>query len=188
MTRSMRYLPPLALASMVLLSGCGQAPDPNAKKVIEACLSVSAADASAILGQTLTANKMTGDDAPRSICAYNDSTNTTYGLVQLQSAAKIKDQQADLASDQKFEINVYKTNVKPATAHPAQGFVPGSFYLYVSPAMGSYSVQLYTFVEGYMLLVVVNNLKDYASGEKLAAAMANKVAANIKNGGAFQTQ
>lgn len=188
MTRLTRYLPLLALASLGLLSGCEQQPDPNAKKVIEACLSVSAADASAILGQTLTANRMSGEDAPRSICAFNDASNTTYGLVQLQSADKIKDQQADLASDQNFELGVYKDNVKPATAHPAQGFAPGSFFLYVSPAMGSYSVQLYTFLEGYKTLVVVNNLKDYASGEKLATAMANKVSENIKNGTAFQAQ
>lgn len=188
MTRLTRYLPLLALASLGLISGCEQQPDPNAKKIIEACLSVSAADASAILGQTLTANRMSGDDAPRSICAFNDASNTTYGLVQLQAADKTKDQQAALASDQNFELGVYKDNVKPAIAHPAQGFAPGSFYLYVEPAMGSHSVQLYTFAEGYKLTVVVNNLKDFDSGEKLATTMANKVVENIKNGTAFQAQ
>lgn len=175
----------LSLLALALLSACTQQPDPNAKKILESCLAVSAADASAILGQTLTANRMSGADAPRSICAYNDANNNTYGLVEMQSADKIKDQQADLASDLETNKGAYKGNIKPVVTHPADSYGPGAFYLDITPALDSLSVQLHAFESGYKIIVVVNNSKDYPTAEKQADAIAKKVAENIQNGSAF---
>ncbi len=177
-----------AIAVLAFLAGCQQQPDPNAKKVLESCLAVSAADATAAIGQTLTANKMSGDDAPRSICAYNDAGNNTYALVEMQSADKIADHKADMASDLKMNEGAYKGNVKPVITHDAAGYEPGSFYLDITPAMDQLSVQLHTFVEGYKLVVVVNNSKDFPTAEKQADAIAKKVVDNIKSGAAFQAQ
>ena len=113
MIRLPLFLSISSVAVLAMLSGCTQQPDPNARKILEACLAVSAADATAILGQPLTANKMSGDDAPISICSYNDPSNSSVGLVKMQSADKIKDQQANLTSDMEMLKGVYKSNVKP---------------------------------------------------------------------------
>jgi hypothetical protein len=176
----------LSLLALALLSACTQQPDPNARKVLEACLAVSAADATAILGQPLTANKMSGDDAPISICSYNDPGNSSVGLVKLQSADKIKDQQANLASDMEMLKGVYKGNVKPVVARPAEGFSPGSFYMDITPGLGDIEVQLYTIEDGYKLIVVVNQSKDFPTAEKQAEGLAKKVAESLQNGTAFQ--
>ena len=176
----------LTLAALALLSACEQQPDPNARKVLEACLAVSAADATAIVGQPLTANKMSGEDAPISICSYNDPSNSSVGLVKLQSADKIKDSQANLASDMEMLKGVYKGNVKPVVARPADGFGPGAFYMDITPGLGSIEVQLYTIQDGYKLIVVVNQSKDFPTAEKQAAGLANKVFESLKNGQAFQ--
>jgi len=187
MTRLPRSLILPAVAALTLLSACGQSqPDPNAKKVLEACLAVSAADATAILGQPLTANKMSGDDAPISICSYNDPGNSSVGLVKLQSADKIKDQQANLTSDMEMLKGVYKGNIKPVVARPADGFSPGSFYMDITPGLGAIEVQLYTIQDGYKLIVVVNQSKDFPTAEKQAEGLAKKVFESIKNGNAFQ--
>ena len=178
-----------AVAVLAFLSACGpQQPDPNAKKVIEACLAVSAADATAILGQPLTANKMSGDDAPISICSYNDPSNSSVGLVKLQSADKIKDAQANLSSDEEMLKGVYKGNVKPVVARPADGFGPGAFYMDITPGLGAIEVQMYVIQDGYKLSVVVNQSKDFPTAEKQAAGLANKVFESLKNGQAFQPQ
>jgi len=189
MTRLPLSLTLSAFAALALLSACGQPqPDPNAKKVIEACLAVSAADATAILGQPLTANKMSGDDAPISICSYNDPSNSSVGLVKLQSADAIKDTQANLASDMEMLKGVYKGNIKPVVAHPADGFGPGAFYMDIVPGMGAIEVQMYALQNGYKLSIVVNQAKDFPTAEKQAAGIASKVFENIKNGNAFQAQ
>lgn len=189
MTRLSLSLTLSTLASLALLSGCGQQqPDPNAKKVIESCLAVSAADATAILGQTVSANKMSGDDAPISICSYNDPSNNSVGLVKLQSADKITDAQANLTSDVDMLKGVYKGNVKPVVAHPADGFGPGAFYMDIVPSMGAVEVQLEAIQNGYKLGVVVNQSQDFPTAEKQAAGIANKVFENMKNGTAFQPQ
>ena len=187
MTRLPRSLILPAIATLALLSACGQSqPDPNAKKVIEACLAVSAADATAILGQPLTANKMSGDDAPITICSYNDPSNSSVGLVKLQSSDKIADAQANLTSDMEMLKGVYKGNIKPVQAHPADGFGPGSFYMDITPGLGSIEVQLYIIQDGYKLIVVVNQSKDFPTAEKQAEGLAKKVFENVKNGNAFQ--
>ena len=187
MTRLPRSLILPAVATLALLSACGQSqPDPNAKKVIEACLAVSAADATAILGQPLTANKMSGDDAPITICSYNDPGNSSVGLVKLQSSDKIADAQANLTSDMEMLKGVYKANIKPVQSRPADGFGPGSFYMDITPGLGSIEVQLYTIQDGYKLIVVVNQSKDFPTAEKQAEGLAKKVFENIKNGNAFQ--
>lgn len=175
-----------AVAALTLLAACEQQPDPNARKILEACLAVSAADATAIVGQPLTANKMSGEDAPISICSYNDPSNSSVGLVKLQSSDKIKDSQANLSSDMEMLKGVYKGNVKPVVAHPADGFGPGAFYMDITPGLGSIEVQLYTIQDGYKLIVVVNQSKDFPTAEKQAAGLANKVFESLKNGQAFQ--
>ncbi len=188
MIRPYRILPCLlAAAALLSLGACSQTPDPNARKAVTACAAVSAADASAILGLQLTANRMTADDAPRTICSYMDPKNVSYGLVQLEAVDKTKDQQAQLASDQKFQLGIYQSNVKPATAHAADGFAPGSFYLDITPGLNEYKVQLHTVVDDYSLMVSIDQPKDLASGEKQAAAMAKKMDDNIKSGAAFTT-
>ncbi len=176
----------LSLLALALLSACTQQPDPNARKVLESCLAVSAADATAIIGQPLTANKMSGDDAPISICSYNDPSNSSVGLVKLQSADKITDQQANLTSDMEMLKGVYKGNIKPVVARPADGFSPGSFYMDITPGLGSIEVQLYTIENGYKLIVVVNQSQDFPTAEKQAAGLAKKVAESLQNGNAFQ--
>jgi len=182
-----RLLLALSAASLALLSACGQQqPDPNAKKILEACLAVSAADATAILGQPVTANKMSGDDAPISICSYNDPSNSSVGLVKMQSADQIKDAKANLNSDMEMLKGVYKGNIKPVVAHPADGYSPGSFYMDIVPSMGAIEVQFYTIEQGYKIIVVVNDAKDFATAEKQADGLAKKVLASLKNGQAFQ--
>lgn len=177
-----------AVAAVAFLAACQQQPDPNAKKVLEACLAVSAADATAILGQPLTANKMSGDDAPISICSYNDPSNSSVGLVKLQSADKIADAKANLDSDLEMLKGVYKSNIKPVVARPADGFGPGAFYMDITPGLGAIEVQMYVIQDGYKLSVVVNQSKDFPTAEKQAAGLASKVFESIKNGAAFQPQ
>lgn len=190
MTRLFRSLPWILAAAAAILAGCSQSssPDPNAKKVISSCLSFSGDDASTILGTSgLTANRMSGDDAPKSTCAYRDANNTTIALITLEDGAKYKDIPATLAADEKSIKTLFSTNIKQPEFHPADGFAAGSFYADITPQYKSYQVELETFVNGYKLLVVINGPSDFATGEKHAAAIANKVADAIKNGTAFTT-
>jgi len=175
-----------AVAALALLAGCDNQPQAPVKKVLEACLAVSAADATAIIGQPLTANKMSDDDAPISICSYNDPSNSSVGLVKMQSAEKIADGQANLTSDMEMLKGVYKSNVKPVVAHAADGFGAGAFYMDITPGLGSIEVQLYSIQDGYKVIVVVNQSKDFPTAEKQAAGVANKVFESLKNGNAFQ--
>src|SRR5579859_3792327 len=100
MIRPNRTLPLAVFMTLAALAACSPGPNPDAKKVINACLAVSAADASAIVGGQLMAYKMTGDGAPRAICEFNTATADTMALIQLQKADAIKDPAADLSSDQ----------------------------------------------------------------------------------------
>ncbi|MGE5624705.1 MAG: hypothetical protein ACM3ZT_04070 [Bacillota bacterium] len=187
MTRTTRILPFVSVA-LLALSACSQSPDPNARKAISSCLAVSAADASAILGGTLTANRISGDDAPRSICSYNDASNTPMALVELSKQDdKIKDTAADLGSDNKMVLSSMNGLIKPAVTHPADGFGAGAFYGDISPHPGASMVQFYAYMDGYKLQIVINNPKDFPTGEQQAATMAKKVDENIKNGNAFAT-
>lgn len=187
MTRTLRYLPLITLSALTL-AACSQSPDPNARKVVSSCLAVSAADAGAVLGGTFTANRISGDDAPRSICSYNDANNTPVVLVELSKQdEKVKDPAADLASDNKMVLNSMGGLIKPAVTHPADGFGPGAFYGDISPAPGKSSVQFYTYLDGYKLQIVINDPKDFPTGEAEVAKLAQKVDENLKNGNAFTT-
>lgn len=183
--RILPYLP--AAAALLSLVGCSQTADPNARKAVTSCAAVSAADASAVLGLQLTANRMNADDSPHTICSYMDPKNASYALVRMEAVDKTKDQQAQLASDEKFQLGVYQSNVKPATAHAADGMAPGSFYLDITPGLNEYKVQLYTVVDDYSVMISIDQPKDFASGEKQAAAIAKKIDDNIKSGDAFTT-
>lgn len=185
MIRSPRILPLVAVMTLAMLGACSPGPNPDAKKVINACLAVSAADASDIVGGQLMAYKMTGDDAPRAICEYNTQTADTMALIQLQKADAIKDPAADLASDQQSIHMLFKSDVKPPVTHPADGFGAAAFYANMTPRKDATVVQLHLIENGWKVTAVVNNPKDFASGEKQAATLVQKAFENIQNGGAF---
>ena len=194
MTR-LPYLLTYALAAATLLAaGCSQdnAPassdaDANAgtKKVLSSCHALGGDDASKILGATVVANRMAGDDAPISICAYKDASNVTVALVKIDKDGKYPDQAKALADDQKKEQDLFSNNIKPPKYHAADGFMPGSFYGDITPRFDVLEVELGTFQNGVKMLFVINNPKDFATGEKQAADMAHKVLENMQNGTAY---
>ena len=187
MTRLLRMLTYTLAASSLLAAGCSQddSAPANTKKVISSCHALGGDDASKILGTTVVANRMAGDDAPISICAYKDSGNVTVALLKIDKDGKYPDQAKALADDQKKEEDLFSGNIKPPKYHPADGFEPGSFYGDITPRFDVLEVELGTFVNGTKMLFVINNPKDFATGEKQAADMAHKVLDNIKNGSAF---
>jgi hypothetical protein len=193
MNRLNRILPwTLAAATLLLAAGCtdnggdtAAAQDPNVKKAASSCVAVSAADASGLLGTTVTANRFAADNAPRSICAYIDDHKETLALINLEKGDKYPDLQKALADDQKTAKALFNGNVKPPVFHQADGFMTGAFYADITPRYGVLEVQLYTFESGYKIIISINNPPDFATGEKQAAAMAHKVFENIKNGSAF---
>jgi hypothetical protein len=190
MSRLHRSLPWFLTACVALLAaGCtpDNAPNPDAKKVISACLAVSADDASKILGATVTANRMTGDDTPISVCAYKDAGNVTVALVQIDKDGKYPDQAAALAAQQKKEQNLFSGNIKQPVFHPADGLMPGSYYGDVTPRFDALEVELGTFEANQKTTVVINNPKDFATGEKQAADIAHKAFESIQNGTALAT-
>ncbi|HSN16991.1 MAG TPA: hypothetical protein VLV87_02180 [Gammaproteobacteria bacterium] len=191
MTRLPRILTYTLAATAVLAAGCSPdsapAPDANAKKVLSSCHALGGDDASKILGTTVVANRMAGDDAPISICAYKDTGNVTVALVKIDKNGKYPDHAAALAADQKSEQNLFSGNIKPPKYHPADGFEAGSFYGDITPRFDTLEVELGTFVGGVKMLFVINNPKDFATGEKQAADMAHKVAENMQNGTAYVT-
>ena len=191
MTRLPQLLTYALAATTLLAAGCSQdqdnTPNPSAKKVVSACLGVSAADASAILGVTVTAFRMAGDDAPITICAYKDPSNITVALLKIDKAGKYPDQGKALADEQKSEQQLFSSNIKQPKFHAADGFMPGSFYGDITPRFDVLEVELGTFESGYKTMAVINNPKDFDTGEKQAAAMINKLQENIKNGSAYTT-
>lgn len=187
MTQSKR-LPLFALlAAAALLSACGPAPDPNAGKVASSCLALGASDASAIIGVQVMPNRLTGDDAPMSVCSYMDATNNEQGLVQIKSNAKIADPAADLKSDHDEITELQKKAVKPGSIHDAQGFGAGAFFLNAYTGPSTIAVELHLNENGYKVTTIVRNPKDFATGEAEAATMAQKVFANIQNGSGLVT-
>lgn len=192
MTRLHRLLPLTLAAAVLLAAGCSDngndnaaASDPAVKKAVSSCVAVSAADASAMLGATVTANRFASDSAPRSICAYIDEHKETLALINIEKGDKYPDLQKALADDQKTAKALFNGNVKPPVFHQADGFMTGAFYADITPRYGVLEVQLYTFENGYKLIVSVNNPSDFATGEKQAAAFAHKVFESIKSGAAF---
>jgi hypothetical protein len=191
MSRLYRSLPWFLTACVALLAaGCSpdNAPAPDAKKELSACLAVSADDASKILGTTVTANRMSGDDTPISVCAYKDAGNVTVALVQIDKDGKYPDQAAALAAQQKKEQNLFSGNIKPPVFHPADGMMAGSYYGDVTPRFDALEVELGTFESNEKTTVVINNPKDFATGEKQASDIAHKVFENIQNGTAYVVQ
>jgi hypothetical protein len=190
MSRLYRSLPWLLTGCAALLAAActpDNAPAPDAKKELSACLAVSADDASKILGTTVTANRMSGDDTPISVCAYKDAGNVTVALVQIDKDGKYPDLAAALAAQQKKEQNLFSGNIKQPTFHAADGFIPGSYYGDVTPRFDALEVELGTFENGKKTTVVINNPKDFATGEKQAGDFARKVFETIQNGTAFAT-
>ncbi|HET7921753.1 MAG TPA: hypothetical protein VFM15_03260 [Gammaproteobacteria bacterium] len=187
---------PIRLAAFILcalaaltLNACSpsSAPNPNAKKVLAACLAINNAQASKILGhENLIAFKLSGDSSPIKVCEYTDDKGTVYGLIRIQSADKIKDPVADLNADAEQNKALFKNNLKPIEIHPVEGFGPGAFYTDNTTGPDAASVQLRLIQNGYKILTQVNNPKDYASGEKQAAAMARQALENLQNGTAMQ--
>lgn len=173
----------------VTLNACSpsSAPDPNAKKVISACLAITNSQAEQILGvKDLTAYKLSGDASPVKVCQYADDKGTAYGLLTIQDASKITDPVANLNGDAEQNKTLFKNNLKPIVIHPADGFGPGAFYIDNTTGPDSSSVQLRLIQNGFKILAQVNNPKDFATGEKQAAAMANQAFENLKNGTAMQ--
>jgi hypothetical protein len=198
MIRLHRILPWTLAAAMLLAAGCSdngngnnngadQAANgtPAPKTAISSCVAVSAADASSIVGETVTANRFASDNAPRSICAYINDKKETLALINLEKGDKYPDMGKALLDDQKTAKVLFNGNVKPPVFHQADGFMQGAFYADITPRYGVLEVQLYTFEGGYKLIVSVNNPPDFATGEKQAEAFAHKVFENIKNGTAF---
>jgi hypothetical protein len=189
----MTRLPQLStyvLAAMALLAaGCSPdsspTPDAGAKKELTACLSAGGEAVSAILGASVEANRMSADIAPVSICAYKDAKNITVALLKIDKSGKYMDPAAALAADQKAEKNLFSNNIKQPKYHPADGFMAGSFFGDIEPRFDTLEVELGTFEDGNKLLIVINNPKDFATGEKQAADIARKVAENIQNGSAY---
>ena len=193
MTRLPHLLTYALAAATLLAAGCSpdSAPasdgDAGTKKVLSSCHALGGDDASKILGTTVVANRMAGDDAPISICACKDTANVTVALVKIDKDGKYPDQTAALAADQKSEQSLFSSNIKQPKYRAADGFAPGSFYGDITPRFDALEVELGTFQNGVKMLFVVNNPKDFATGEKQAAAMANKVLENMKNGTAYAT-
>jgi len=191
MTRLPHLLTYALAACTLLAAGCSPDSDSTAdagvKKVLSSCHALGGDDASKILGTTVVANRMAGDDAPISICAYKDASNVTVALVKIDKDGKYPDQVAALAADQKSEQSLFSSNIKQPKYHPAEGFMPGAFYGDITPRFDALEVELGTFENGVKMLFVINNPKDFATGEKQAADMANKVLENMKNGTAYAT-
>jgi hypothetical protein len=180
--------PVLLTLGALSLSACSpsSAPNPNAKKVLTACLAVNNSEASKILGGDLTATTFSGDNSPVKVCTYNDAKGTMLGLFKIQSADKIKDAVADLNADAAQNKVLFKGNLKPIVIHPADGFGPGAFYIDNTTGPDSNSVQLHVIQNCYKILAQVNNPKDFATGEKQAAAMVTQAFENLKSGSALQ--
>lgn len=177
-------------AAMLALAACSpnSAPNPNLKKTLMPCLTISNVQAGKILGAELTAFKLTGDNAPIGVCDYNDSQNNTQALLQIQKldAAKNPDPVALLTADANMTKSLFKNSVVPLVVHDATGFGPGAFFVDNTQGPTASSVQLHFVQDGYKITVQVNNPKDFPSGEKQVTDLAQQALSNLKDGSAFQ--
>ncbi|MGB9429526.1 MAG: hypothetical protein WCC11_06565 [Gammaproteobacteria bacterium] len=167
------------------IAGCSQGPGPAAKKVLMACLALPDTAAGQILGGKLIGLKLSGTGSPVHICEYINDNNDTAVLLQI-SGSNSKNPAADLAEDAATQKALFKNNIVPTKVHVTTGFGEGAFFVDNTLNPTSTSVQLHIIQDGYKMMVQVNNPKDFASGEKQAAALAQKAFDNIKNGSAFQ--
>lgn len=179
----------ICAASTVLctsLAACSHGPSANAKKVLMACLAVTNTQAGKILGSQLDAMMLSGENSPIHVCAYSDAKGNTLGLLQITKSDS-KDPTAKLAADEAQQKALFKKNIVPIQIHVADGFGPGAFYLDNSTGPTTSLVQLHLIQNGYRMMVQINNPKDFPSGEKQAAAMAQQALSSIANKSAFKT-
>lgn len=176
-------------AACVLLAGtlaaCSNGSGPAAKKALMACLALPDDAAGQIMGEKLIGLKLSGTGSPVHICQYVNDNNDTAVLLQI-SAFKGKDAAAELAQDAATQKGLFKNNIVPAKINPASGFGDGAFFLDNTTSPTATAVQLHLVAGGNKMMVQINNPKDFATGEKQAAALAQKALANIQNGSAFQ--
>jgi hypothetical protein len=169
------------------LAACTSGPNPNAKKVLMACLAVTNVQAGQILGRQLDAMMLSGEGSPIHVCKYNDTnTGETPALLQI-SESNSKDPTTELAAEAAQLKALFKNNIKPIQMHPAEGFGPGAFYLDNTMSPTATSVQLHLIENGYKMMVQIINPKDFSSGEKQAAAFAQQAFNSIKDKSAFKT-
>jgi len=178
----------IGAASALLFAGlaaCSHKGSSNAKQVLMACLAVTNVQASKILGGQLDAMMLSGENSPIHVCEYNDSKNQTLGLLQI-TGFNSKDPAAELAADAAQQKALFKQNITPIQIHMADGFGPGAFYLDNTQGPTATSVQLHLIENGYKMMAQVNNPKDFPSGEKQAAAIAQQALTSIDNKSAFK--
>jgi hypothetical protein len=167
------------------IAGCSQGPGRAAKKVLIGCLALPDTAAGQIMGGKLIGLKLSGSGSPVQICEYINDNNETAVLLQL-SVSKSKNPAADLAEDAAMQKALFKNNIVPTKVRVTTGFGEGAFFVDNTRSPTSTSVQLHIINDGYKMMVQVNDPKDFATGEKQAAALAQKAFDNIKDGSAFQ--
>ena len=168
------------------LAACSHGTGSNAKKALMACLALPETVAGQITGESLTGLALSGTGSPVHICQYVDNnTNNVSVLLQI-SPFKGKDPAAELAQDEATQKGLFKNNIVPAKINPASGFGPGAFFLDNTLSPTATAVQMHMISGNNKIMLQINNPKDFASGEKQAAALVQKVLENIKNGSAFQ--
>ncbi len=167
------------------LAACSNGSGRSAKKVLMACLALSDTAAGQIMGEKLIGLQLSGSGSPVHICQYVNDNNDTAVLLQI-FAFKGKDAATDLAEDAATQKGLFKNNIVPAKINPVTGFGPGAFYLDNTISPTATSVQLHFISGANKFMVQINNPKDFATGEKQAAGLAQKALENIQNGSAFQ--
>jgi hypothetical protein len=176
-------------AAAALLAGalgaCSPGGNHTAKKVLMACLALPDTAAGQIMGEKLIGLKLSGEGSPVHICQYVNDNNDTAVLLQI-STFKGKDAAAALAEDAATQKGLFKNNIVPAKINPATAFGTGAFFLDNTISPTATSVQLHLISGTNKMMLQINNPKDFASGEKHAAELAQKALDNIQNGSAFQ--
>ncbi|MBU6421329.1 MAG: hypothetical protein KGL98_01135 [Gammaproteobacteria bacterium] len=167
------------------LAACSHGSSQNAKKVIMACLALPDTAAGQIMNEKLVGLQLSGAGSPVHICQYVNDNNDTAVLLQI-FAFKGKDAASDLAEDAATQKGLFKNNIVPAKINPASGFGPGAFFLDNTLSLTASAVQLHFISGANKFMVQINNPKDFATGEKQAAALAQETLKNIENGSAFQ--
>lgn len=167
------------------LAACSQSGNQTAKKALMACLALPDTAAGQIMNEKLIGLQLSGAGSPVHICQYVNDNNDTAVLLQI-STFKGKDATAELAQDAATQKGLFKNNIVPAKINPATSFGAGAFFLDNTLSPTATSVQLHLISGDNKMMLQINNPKDFATGEKQAAALAQKALDNIQNGSAFQ--
>ena len=167
------------------LAACSNGSGRGAKKVLMACLALPDTAAGQIMGEKLIGLQLSGSGSPVHICQYVNDNNDTAVLLQI-FPYKGKNPAADLAQDADTQKGLFKNNIVPAKINPATGLGAGAFFLDNTLSPTATSVQLHFISGDYKFMVQINNPKDFATGEKQTAGLAQKALENIQNGSAFQ--